>query len=112
MTLELDVDFENLTLEQIEDLETLDTLVDEIWNAFEAVDQIDDLADDLNDLWERIEAAGQDPEHLNGETYAELLVDITAMITDNLPIPSALQEAIQAAARVIGRIIERLRVGE
>ena len=85
-----------------EALETLEGGLEELKSGAEASEA---ATEELNGLLERVKKARQDPGSLDGESFGELLTDITKFGADRVPLTDAMSAAIGVAAHALGSLV-------
>jgi len=89
-----------------EDLaDALGTLEEGLEELKSGAEDIEGATEELSGLLERVKKARQDPGSLDGESYGELLTDITKFGADRLPLTDAMSAAIGVAAHALGSLV-------
>ncbi len=89
-----------------QELHKLEEAVDAIKEAYESAEGIEDITGKLDELTGRINAARENPDSLDADTFAELARDLMLVIPNNLPLPDAAKKAIEVLATVLASFIQ------
>ena len=85
--------------------DALETLEEGLEDLKSAAEGIEGATKELSGLLERVKKARQDPGSLDGESYGELLTDITMFGADKVPLGKAMKAAIGVATHAIGSLV-------
>ena len=88
--------------ELAEALETLEEGLEELKSGHEKSEEV---TEEINGLLERVKEAREDPGSMTGDSYGELLTDITKFGGDQLPLTKPMSKAIGVASHAISSLI-------
>ncbi len=85
--------------------EALGTLEEGLEELKSGAEKSEKVTKEINGLLERVKEAREDPGSMNGDSYGELLTDITKFGGDQIPLTKPMSKAVEVASTAISSLI-------